>query len=120
MSPRDSSHEFDVTEGRRVTCREFVEQVTSYTEGVLSEPQRTRFEAHARYCPGCGPYLQQMLRTIQAIRDTPYEDILRAGERIYEGMATPSATDPESEQASIDELLREFRRPSRPSAPDRG
>ncbi|HEX2036305.1 MAG TPA: zf-HC2 domain-containing protein [Chloroflexota bacterium] len=50
-----------------LTCRELVELVTEYLEGVLPAGERTRFEAHLADCPGCRNYLQQMRRTIDTL-----------------------------------------------------
>ncbi|HEX2185731.1 MAG TPA: zf-HC2 domain-containing protein [Chloroflexota bacterium] len=50
-----------------LTCRELVELVTEYLEGVLPAGERTRVEAHLAHCPGCRNYLQQMRRTIDTL-----------------------------------------------------
>jgi anti-sigma factor RsiW len=47
-----------------LTCREFVELVTGYLEGVLPPEDKIRFEAHMAVCPGCHTYLHQMEQTI--------------------------------------------------------
>jgi hypothetical protein len=102
--------EFDATHGRRITCREFVERVTSYLERDLDEPERRHFEAHAYYCTGCGTYLRQMLLTIETIRGTPLEDILGAGEVKGEDVAaSPGSRESDDDPASLDELLRALR-----------
>jgi anti-sigma factor RsiW len=111
MRPQGPANEFDGADVRRITCREFVERVTSYLDSDLPDPERRHFEAHAYYCSGCGTYLRQMVLTIDAIQETAPDDISRA-----EAAATedPDATYsiPErdhNEQASLDELLRAFR-----------
>ena len=48
-------------------CQRAVELVTDYLEGVLSESDRARFEAHLAACPHCSEYLAQMRRTIAAL-----------------------------------------------------
>jgi hypothetical protein len=116
MRPQDPSNEFDGGDVRRITCREFVERVTSYLDGDLPDPERRHFEAHAYYCSGCGTYLRQMLLTIEAIQATARDDIIQA-----EAVGNKDADDPafsvegdRGEQASLDELLRAFRS-SKPS-----
>jgi predicted anti-sigma-YlaC factor YlaD len=47
-----------------LVCRELVELVTDYLEGVLAQPDRDRFEGHLRACDGCTSYLEQMRETI--------------------------------------------------------
>lgn len=47
-----------------VVCREAVELVTEYLEGLLPPAERERFEAHLAECPGCCDYLAQMRATI--------------------------------------------------------
>jgi anti-sigma factor RsiW len=48
-----------------LTCRELVELVTAYLEGVLPQGERARFEAHLATCRGCRAYLEQMRQTIR-------------------------------------------------------
>jgi anti-sigma factor RsiW len=45
-------------------CREFVEDVTDYLEGVLPDDVVARLEAHLANCPHCREYLHEMRRTI--------------------------------------------------------
>lgn len=47
-----------------MTCRELVELVTDYLEGVLSPIDRRRFEAHLATCPDCPEYVRQIKLTI--------------------------------------------------------
>lgn len=49
---------------RSLACRQAVELVTDYLEGVLTGPQRRRFEAHLADCPECPEYLAQMRAVI--------------------------------------------------------
>jgi anti-sigma factor RsiW len=51
-----------------VTCREFVELVTDYFEGRLTDTVRVRFEDHVELCPGCATYLEQMRTTMRLTR----------------------------------------------------
>jgi hypothetical protein len=50
-----------------MTCREFVELVTEYQDGVLSDASRVRFERHASDCPHCAVYLDQMRVVVHAL-----------------------------------------------------
>lgn len=50
-----------------LTCREFVEVVTDYLEGVLSDTDRARFDDHIADCDMCPRYLTQMRQTIRAV-----------------------------------------------------
>ena len=43
-----------------LACREVVEMVTEYFEGVLPAEQAGRLERHLEVCPGCSEYLEQM------------------------------------------------------------
>ena len=48
-----------------LTCRELVRLVTDYLEGVLSENDRHRFDAHLASCDGCTTYVAQVRDTIR-------------------------------------------------------
>ncbi len=50
--------------GGSLTCREVVELVTDYLEGVLSSFDQRRFEAHLATCPDCPEYVRQIKLTI--------------------------------------------------------
>jgi len=52
---------------RALTCKELVELVTDYLEGVLDSQDRERFQVHLTTCDGCTTYLQQMRKTIQTV-----------------------------------------------------
>jgi anti-sigma factor RsiW len=45
-------------------CARFVEEVTDYLEGVMSDGDRSRLEEHLGKCDGCDRYLEQILTTI--------------------------------------------------------
>ena len=49
--------------------------MASYLDGVLSEPDRTRLEAHLEACPHCHEYLAQIQRTIAALGRVEPEDL---------------------------------------------
>jgi anti-sigma factor RsiW len=48
-----------------LACREVVELVTDYLEGVLDDRDRERFERHLGGCDGCAAYLEQMRVTLR-------------------------------------------------------
>jgi anti-sigma factor RsiW len=50
-----------------VNCKEFVELVTDYFEGALSEQDVQRFEQHIEACFWCARYLEQMRVTIETV-----------------------------------------------------
>ena len=54
-----------------LVCREFVELVTDYLEGTLSEQERSRFEAHLAECDGCAGYLEDMRRLVGSLQGAP-------------------------------------------------
>jgi len=43
-----------------MNCRQVVELMTDYIEGILSTDERDRFEEHIAGCDGCRAYLAQM------------------------------------------------------------
>jgi anti-sigma factor RsiW len=49
---------------RQIPCREIVEIVTDYIEGVMPARLRRRFDAHLAGCPGCDTYVEQMRQVI--------------------------------------------------------
>jgi len=49
----------------RLVCRQVVELVTDYVEGMLTASERRRVDAHLRGCVGCHRFLDQMRRTVQ-------------------------------------------------------
>lgn len=50
-----------------MNCKEFVELVTDYFEGALSEQDVQRFEQHIEQCFWCARYLEQMRVTIETV-----------------------------------------------------
>jgi anti-sigma factor RsiW len=50
-----------------LVCREFVQLVTDYLEGVLPDEQRLRFEAHLAECDGCAGYLADVRRVVASL-----------------------------------------------------
>ena len=59
---------------REMTCREFVELVTEYLEGALTQERRLQLHEHIDECGGCSLYLQQMRDTIAALATLPPEN----------------------------------------------
>jgi anti-sigma factor RsiW len=51
-----------------ITCREFVEEVTNYLEGKLSEAEARWTDEHLAQCAHCRAYIAQMRATIAALR----------------------------------------------------
>jgi len=58
-----------------MSCRELVQVVNDYIEGVLSPADRKRFEEHLAICPGCQTYLDQMRQTIRVVGRLSEESI---------------------------------------------
>lgn len=52
-------------------CRELVEAVTAYLDGALQPGARAAFEAHVRHCKACQAFVEQLRRTIEALRQLP-------------------------------------------------
>ena len=59
----------------RMSCKEFVELVTEYFEGALSDEDTLRFEQHIDDCFWCGRYLEQMRVTITTVGHIEEDDI---------------------------------------------
>ena len=58
-----------------MSCKEFVELVTEYFDGALSEEDTRRFEQHIDDCFWCGRYLEQMRLTITTVGRIEEDDI---------------------------------------------
>lgn len=58
-----------------LTCKELVEIVTDYFEGVLPPEERIRFEEHLVMCSWCRTYLEQMRATVASTGALREEDI---------------------------------------------
>ena len=48
-----------------LTCKDVVELVTGYLDGLMDPADRERFEEHLSVCDGCTNYLHQMRETIR-------------------------------------------------------
>lgn len=77
-----------------LTCRELVDLVTDYLEGVLPESDRERFESHLAACVLCQRYLDQMRQSIATV-----------------GRLSEAQIDPRAQH----ELLRAFRNWKKPA-----
>jgi anti-sigma factor RsiW len=64
-----------------VNCRQVVELMTDYLEGVLSPVERARFEEHIAGCDGCRAYLQQLRTTRRVLGRLADEPVPAAVER---------------------------------------
>lgn len=53
---------------RSIACRQLVELVTDYLEGVLSPAQLSAVEDHLAACEDCSRYLSQMRQVIALSR----------------------------------------------------
>ncbi|HUI47186.1 MAG TPA: zf-HC2 domain-containing protein [Acidimicrobiia bacterium] len=59
-------------------CRQFVEDVTAYLEGALTDDLVDLIDLHLADCPHCREYLDQMRRTIaitHALDETDVESM---------------------------------------------
>ena len=54
-----------------ITCKEIVEIVNDYVEGVLSPEEREAVELHLNLCDGCTDYLQQLRLAIALTGELP-------------------------------------------------
>ena len=52
-----------------LTCREMVDFLSDYVEGVLPPEVRAAFEAHLAVCPDCVAYLGGFRETLRLARD---------------------------------------------------
>jgi anti-sigma factor RsiW len=71
-----------------MTCEEFVELVTAYVEGTLSDDERRAFDEHMALCPGCDRYLAQYRTTIHLLGELPEDSLSSPGrERLLDAFA---------------------------------
>ncbi len=64
-----------MTAWQEMSCRELVQVINDYLEGVLPPADRQRFDEHLAICPGCQTYLDQMRQTIRTVGRLPEESI---------------------------------------------
>ena len=48
-------------------CKDVVEAVTDYLEGVMAPDDRHRFDRHLAVCDGCQGFLEQMRTVIRVV-----------------------------------------------------
>jgi anti-sigma factor RsiW len=60
---------------RKVVCRDWVEQVTDYLEGALSDEERARIDAHLEECGDCARVLAQWREVIALTGRLGDEDV---------------------------------------------
>jgi anti-sigma factor RsiW len=58
-----------------VTCRDGVELLMEYLEGVLPESQRQRIEAHVAGCPRCVAFVDSYRQTPRIVRSATAADL---------------------------------------------
>ncbi len=76
----------------RLTCRDGVDLLMDYLEGLLPEPLRLDIEAHVAGCPRCVAFVESYRQTPRILRGTTGGDV------------------PEDVAASLRRLLAERRR----------
>ena len=57
-----------------ISCREVVELVTDYLEGVLDPEVQTRFVKHLELCPPCVEYVEQIRITSRLAAAAEFEE----------------------------------------------
>ncbi len=60
---------------RGIVCREAVELMAAYLDGVLPADDRARLEGHLAGCPHCTEYLAQLRVTIDTLGHVEPEDL---------------------------------------------
>lgn len=63
------------TTRQKLACKEVVELVTDYLEGVLLPEQRAQLEEHLADCPGCRNYIEQVRLTISMLHNLAQEPV---------------------------------------------
>ena len=49
----------------KLTCRDFIEFLSDYIDGDLSQQQKSKLDEHLDNCPHCKSYLDSYNKTIQ-------------------------------------------------------
>ena len=60
---------------RDIVCRQAIELMSDYVDGMLPDPDRARLEAHLAGCPHCSEYLAQMRDVVAAAGRVEPEDL---------------------------------------------
>jgi len=53
-----------------LTCRDFIEFLEAYRDGMLDAGVAERFRSHMEACPACEAYLATFERTVELVRET--------------------------------------------------
>ena len=56
-----------------LACRNLIEMVTDYLDGVLPDETARSVAAHLSQCPGCEEYVWQIRSTVTALGDLPIQ-----------------------------------------------
>ena len=64
-----------------MSCKDLVELVTEYIEGVLPSADRLRFDAHLVECDGCQVYLDQMQQVVRTLGHLPEEPLSQSAKQ---------------------------------------
>jgi hypothetical protein len=68
-------------------CTDFVEEVSDWIEGGLSDDRRQLLEEHVSFCPGCCVYLEQTRAAVNGIAfDVLAADLAAGGEAPSPGL----------------------------------
>jgi predicted anti-sigma-YlaC factor YlaD len=73
---RTSMKKSNTTAG--LACKDVVELVSDYLEGVLLPEKRAALEEHLAGCPGCTNYVEQVRLTIGMLRALAQEPVFPA------------------------------------------
>jgi hypothetical protein len=65
----------DMTITQGLVCKEVVELITDYLEGVLLSEKRAQLEEHVAGCSGCRNYLEQVRLTIGMLHTHAQESV---------------------------------------------
>ncbi len=65
----------DMKTTQGLVCKEAVELLTDYLEGVLLPEKRRQLEEHIASCLGCRNYLEQVRLTIGMLRNLAQESV---------------------------------------------
>jgi anti-sigma factor RsiW len=60
---------------REIVCRQAVELMSDYVDGLLDEADRARLEAHLAGCPHCSEYLAQIRDVVAAAGRVEPDDL---------------------------------------------